>query len=242
MPALTADGSTQQIQPPGTGPYLLVNTDLSQPVYIGPQRPVTAADLALPPQASVSLDGAVPWYASTLDAGVSVVCAVLPGGLAWANPVGVQQALATLGLAKDTTLLALPGLLQATGIPPFIPHAQPYGMFDLGPISSPHIIVPAQPVDSYIWYAHLSLAGSSNASHTGNDQMYAMLRTGPGKPLLPCEIAVGDAASADSDSAQLSIGGLLLEAGNTIVCDVNGGNLVTNVEFRAACVVILGTP
>src|SRR5579859_6747900 len=120
MPALTADGSTQQIRPPGAGPYLLVNTDLTRPVYIGPQRPVTGEDLPLPPQASVSLDGVLPWYASTLDSSVTAVCAVLPGGLAWDNPVGVQLALDTLGLAKDATLLALPGQLQAAGIPPFI--------------------------------------------------------------------------------------------------------------------------
>jgi hypothetical protein len=242
MPLLSADGTTQQIQPPGAGPYLLVNTDTAASVYLGPQRPVTTADIALPPQASVSLDGTLPWYASTLDAGTIVACALLPGGQNWNNPVGVQIALDTLGLAKDATLAALPGQLQQLGIPPFIPNAQPFGAVDLGPSGSPHQIVPAQAADTFIWYAHLSFAGSSNASHVGNDQMYAMLSTGSGKPLVPTEIAVGDAASADSDSAQLTIGGVLLAAGDSINLDVNSGNVVTDVEFRAACVVILGTP
>jgi hypothetical protein len=237
MPLLTADATTQQLP---AGPCLVVNTDTAQSVYIGPQRPVTAADVPLPPQASVSLDGSLPWYISTLAA-VTVQCAVLPGGLAWDNPVGVQLALDTLGLARDTTVAALPGQLQATGIPPFIPNAQPYGAVDLGASGSPHVIVPAQGTDTYIWYAHLSLAVSSNASHVGNDQAYAMLQTASGKPLLPCEVAVGDAASADSDSAQLSIGGVLLAAGDTVTVDCNNGNDITDAAFRAACVVILGT-
>jgi hypothetical protein len=239
MPVLTADGSTQQIP---AGPCLLVNTDTAASVYIGPQRPVTTADVPLPPQASVGLDGSLPWYISTVAAGTAVACAVLPGGMAWDNPVGVQLALDTLGLAKDATLAALPGQLQTLGIPPFIPNAQPFGAVELGPTGSPHTIVPAQPADTFIWYAHLSFAGSSNAAHVGNDHMYAMLHTGAGKPLLPCEIAAGDAASANSDSAQLTIGGVLLSAGDSIVLDVNDGNGVLNTLFRAACVVILGTP
>lgn len=239
MPLLTADGTTQQIP---AGPCLLVNTDTAATVYIGPQRPVTTSDVPLPPQASVSLDGSVPWYLTTGDQAVKVACAVLPGGLNWDNPVGVQLALDTLGLAKESTLAALPSQLQALGIPPFIPNAQPFGAVDLGPLGGPHVIVPAQGSDEFIWFAHLSFAGSSNAAHTGNDQMYAMLRTGSGKPLLPCQIAVGDAASADSDSAQLGMGGVLLTAGDDIVCDVNNGMIVSQAEFRAACVVILGSP
>jgi len=239
MSLLTADGSTQQIP---AGPCLLVNTDTARSVYIGPQRPVTTADVALPPQASVSLDGTRPWYVSTLAAAVTVACAVLPGGLTWDNPVGVQLALTTLGLAKDATLAALPSQLQTLGIPPFIPNAQPFGAVELGPTGSPHTIVPAQPKSTFIWYGHLSFAGSSNAAHVGNDHMYAMLHTASGKPLLPCEIAAGDAASATSSNAELTIGGVPLAAGDPIVLDVNGGNGVTNTLFRAACVVILGTP
>jgi hypothetical protein len=235
MPTLTADATTQQLP---AGPCLLVNTDTARTVYIGPQRPVTTADVELPPQASVSLDGSVAWYISALAAG-AVVCGVLPGGLAWDNPVGVQLALDTLGLARDTTVAALPGQLQAAGIPPFISNAQPYGAVDLGAGGSPHQIVPPQGTDTYVWFAHLSLAASSNASHSGNDQAYAMLQTASGKPLLPCQVAIGDAASADSDSAQLTIG-MILTAGDTVVVDCNNGNDITDAAFRAACVVILG--
>ncbi len=239
MPLLTADGTTQQIP---AGPCLLVNTDTAASVYLGPQRPVTTADAALPPQASVSLDGTLPWYISTLDQAVTVACAVLPGGQAWSDPVGVQITLDTLGLARDATVAALPSQLQALGIPPFIPNAQPFGAVDLGAGGSPHLIVPAQPADAFVWYAHLSFAGSSNASHIGNDTAYSMLRTASGKPLLACEIAVGGAASADSDSAQLTIGAVLLSTGDTVVVDVNNGHDDPNVQFRAACIVILGTP
>src|SRR2546430_8994939 len=140
MPVLTADGSTQQIP---AGPCRLVNTDPARSVYLGPQRPVTAADVALPPQASVSLDVAQPWYVSTLDPAVTAACAVLPGGQAWSDPVGVQISLDTLGLARDTTVAALPSQLLSTGIPPFIPNAQPFGAVELGPSGSPHTIVPA---------------------------------------------------------------------------------------------------
>lgn len=241
MPLLTADGTSQQIQPPAAGPYLLVNTDVAQSVYIGPQRPVTVNDVPLPPQASASFDGKRPWYVSTGSQQLTVACAVLPGGMTWNNPVGVQLALDTLGLAKDATLAALPAALQAMGIPPLIPGAQPYGVVDAGPLGGPHPIVPAQAADMVIWYAHLSLAGSSNAAHTGNDQMYARLLTASGKPLLSTQIAIGDAASADSDSAQLTIGGVLLTAGDTIVLDVNNTNIVANAEFRADCIVIIGT-
>lgn len=240
MPLLTADGRTQQIQPPGTGPYLLVNIDTAASFYIGPQRPVTSADVPLPPQASVSLDGTLPWYITTADQNITVPYAVLPGGVAWNNPVGVQLALDTLGLAKDSTLAGLPAQLQKLGIPPFIPNAQPYGAVNVGPLGGPHPIVPVQPADMAIWYAHLSLAGSSNAAHTGNDHAYARLVTASGKPLLPTQIAIGDAASADSDSAQLTIGGVLLTAGDTVSLDVNNTNIIANAEFRAACVVILG--
>lgn len=242
MPLLTADGTSQQIQPPGAGPYLLVNIDTAASVYIGPQKPVTASDVPLPPQASAGFDGTKPWYVSSLHQGLAVACAVLPGGQSWDNPVGVQLALDTLGLAKDATLAALPAALQSLGIPPFVPNAQPFGAVDLGPSGSPHPIVPAQTADTFIYYGHLSLAISSNASHTGNDTAYAMLRTGSGKPLIPTQVAAGDAASASADSGQLPFGGVLLVAGDTIEVDVNNAMEIPNAEPRAAAVVILGMP
>lgn len=113
MAIIDADQTSQQIQPPGTGGYLVVNTDTAFSVYIGPQRPVTPADVELPAQASVALDGSSPWFVSTTDAGIVVEVAVLPTGLAWANPVGVQQALGALGLAKDSTVAGL----GITGVP-----------------------------------------------------------------------------------------------------------------------------
>jgi hypothetical protein len=100
MPSLNLDETSQLLfVPKAAASWLIVNSDEADTCYLAPQKPVHATDVPLPPQASVTLDGSLSWYGSTLAETTLVVALVLPGGTSWTNPVGVEIALQTLGLA-----------------------------------------------------------------------------------------------------------------------------------------------
>lgn len=239
MAALTADKTSQLLHQDPNAQFLLVNNDEVNPVYISQARTVAATDTKIAPQGSVGLAGW--WYVSTLDPAVTAECFVLPGGFVWSNPVGVQISLNTLGLALDTTVADLPPRLQSMGIPPFIPNVISQAIEQVGPGGSPYTVTTAM-ADTFLWYGLLSFAGSSNASHVGNDQAFCTLRLASGRVLIPLELAFGDAASATAAVGQTPIGGQVFNAGDSVVLDVNNGNLINEVEFRASCVVWIGTP
>ena len=104
MSYFTADQSSQLIQPDPDKQFLFVNNDTVNPVYIAQSKGVNRESDQIPAQGSVSLTGW--WYASSLDNTQTIECFVLPGGSQWSNPVGVQIALNTLGLAKDSSVNA----------------------------------------------------------------------------------------------------------------------------------------
>lgn len=113
MSYFTADQASQLIQPDPGAQFLLVNNDTVHPVYVSQARGVNRENDQVPAQGSVVLTGW--WYASSLDAAISIECFVLPGGSQWSNPVGVQIALNALGLAKDTSVNA-PAYGPATSV------------------------------------------------------------------------------------------------------------------------------
>jgi hypothetical protein len=73
-----------------------VTRDVAQ---AGPNPRVAATDIPIAPQASLVLDGTIRYYGSTVASVGAVELLVIPGGTDWQNPVGVQVALADLGLA-----------------------------------------------------------------------------------------------------------------------------------------------
>lgn len=237
MPAVTADATSQLLQADPGAQFLIVNNDTAEPVYISQERPVTALDTQIPAQGSASLTGW--WYVSTLDRNTTVECFVLPGGLTWSNPVGVQIALSALGLAKDTTVQATNSQL-ATGVAPFATNIQSFSLLQVNQTGSPYT-VHTFGAAGRLWAAHLSFALSANNSHTGNDQAFATLGINS-KVLIPIELAVGGSNSTDSGDGDLSMPGYPVANGDELILNVNGGAAISQALMRASCVGLVSFP
>ena len=83
MPTVNVDNGSQSLFEPGFGSVLVINADTASPIWIGPQPAVHSTDTELGPGASVTLDGTVRYYGSTLTAGVYTNALVFPGGIAY---------------------------------------------------------------------------------------------------------------------------------------------------------------
>jgi hypothetical protein len=240
MPAVTLTSKAQSLFDPGYGPVLIVNDSESATMWIGPQPAVSANDTPIAPQASVTLDGTVRWYGSTLTGSGTVEALILPGGTDWQNPVGVSVALNTLGLAKDVSVTTLlPNTLQTGGIPPYLPNPATYASGNVAPGSTVTLVSWSSGMKR-LWDTYVSVCASSNTNYgtlqTGyflasiidaDDNIYAstLVRiTGPDQ-------TVSNAIPFDGKGFELagpnSLSVMVTDAINDVNCSASGGVMIS---------------
>lgn len=230
----------------GGGPVLLANQDLLNAVTVCDQRNFTPnaqnADV-IPPLGSIAYTGERPLYAMA-PAGTAALL-VIAGGSTWApSPAQVALQIQAAGLAKDTSVQTTNTQL-ATGVAPFTSGIQSFNLVQVNQAGSPYTITTFG-ASGRIWAAHLSFALSANASHAGNDQAYCTLKyrppAGSDQFLLVIEVAVGGASSTDSGDGDLSMPGLAVAPGGSLILDVNGGAAITNALMRASTCTLVSFP
>jgi hypothetical protein len=152
---------------PGT-PFLVANLDEVNPIYYGHDLGVDATSSQIPALGSVGFDGSQDMWASTLNPAIKVLVDQIPGGLTWApSPAQVAIQLSTLGLAKDSSVLGLPGTIATTGVPllskPTIV-GQPAGTIGASATVTP---ISSQPVSQTGYEIAVSLQVSAAATDPG---------------------------------------------------------------------------
>lgn len=195
------------------GPGLIANLDLDIPVFFGPDQPITELSDQIPPLGVVGVDGTRDLYASSLTS-AQVLVQSTPGATSWApSPAQAALQIASLGLARDTSVqavngtlgapaqddsvtTALPNTLQAGGIPPYLPGAQSFGYGPVTPGNTQTLF--AWGAGTYrVWSSYVTLSAVTNSTFTGvgvftayiadqsgNVYASASLRfTGPSQPL-----------------------------------------------------------
>lgn len=239
MGAINADSTFQLAQPDPAATFLLVNNDDASPVYISQSRPVNALDTQLPAQGSATLTGT--WYVSTLSQSTVVQCFVLPGGLAWSNPVGVQVALSALGLALNSTVEDLPANIQAMGVPPTVPNATAAKFRNAGATSTTGFKTFG--TDVFIWAAVLTYAITTDGTFaSGVTSVSSYIETGSGISLAIVELAASSTDQVDSGVSSLTFNGIALSSGDELNYNINSGNTYTGMQQRASGIVVYSTP
>ena len=267
MPTANLDSQGQPLFVAGTGPWLLVNASTTAVAYIDTTPNVNAgSSIPVPPQASISVDGSQQWWGASLSDSI-IEMLILPGGTEWQNPVGVQVALADLGLATEaeqvtqtgaingvnTTLgtpaqhadvtTTLPSALQAAGVPPYIPGLRSAALSQMSAAGSPYSLVTFSG-NSRIWYASLSFAVSTDASYSaGADGPFAELYIQSiGQIILICQVAINAPDQAVNSDQSLSFGGIEVASGDSVFANINNGNAITDALIRAGAVLLYTTP
>lgn len=227
----------------GRGPVLLANQDLVNSVTIGTQQNVAIgasnADV-IPPLGSIAY-GPGPTLYAIAAAGTAPLLAIA-GGTSWApSPADVALQIASLGLAQETTLAAIPGQIQTMGAPPFIPGIQSKTVINQGP-TTPHTFYTFAQAGR-LWFALLSFAMSTNSNGASTNQAYARMITGSGITLPIVELSVGGPFSTNSGVATVGFGGIEITAGDQLQIDVNNGtSLGADGEMRASLVALVTIP
>lgn len=238
MAAVTVDGGPgQSLFEPGRGSVLIVNNDESDLVYAGPNRRVSRTDTPIEPQGSVVLDGSVRYYASTVGAG-EVEVLVIPGGLDWQNPVGVQVALATLGLATAE----LQGSQMSVGIPPNVPAVAAVDALNQAPADSP-VTVYTFTAPGRVWGVNLSVTAAASSAYAGGfNRVFALAEIGTTTPLAAIELAINAASQISNDTVYVPFNGLQVVDGAKLMANINGGVSITLATVVASIVFYYSIP
>lgn len=212
-------------------PVMVVNLDEVNTVYLGSSA--NQVVLPLGPVASVTL--APPVWAS---APVPVTVGVIPGGIAWANPVGVQVALDALGLATAD----LQNTQMATGIPPNVPNVASANTINGTPTASP-VTVFTMPSAGRLWGVNMSGSCSASSGYAGgNDRFYCLAQTSSGIVLATIEQALNEMGQSQSDSVYVPFNGLDIPTGTKLELIINGGTNIGGVEVIASVVFFYSIP
>lgn len=226
-------------------PFLLANTDTANPVYYSDNLTISGNSSVIEPQATVGFDGTRDVYASTLNPSVEVLVDHIPGGTQWSNPVGVQIALNALGLAKDTSVMAVAGNTASAltaGVPPGVPAVASASKLFGSAAGSPYAMHTFAAAGR-VWGVSISCAIATAAAYAGGPvSVYAQILTSSGITLEEIELAVSGAGQIDSDHGDLALNGLPIVAGATIQLDVNGAAPITNAIIRASGLVLYSVP
>ena len=223
-------------------PFRVTNLDEVNSVSLDSDLTITAQSTSLPQQATVTYQGNRDVWASSLSATTTVLVDVDDDSLTWDNPIGVQIALNALGLAKDSTVAGLPGLIQTMGAPPYILNLRSVGDVNYSAAGSPYTLVTFSG-NSRVWYVGLSLAVATDASYAGGlVGTYAKVRTGSNFEIIACQANFGSPEESVASNNNLSLGGLPFSGGDTLVLDVNNAVNVTDAFIRASVTVLWSTP
>lgn len=162
----------------------------------------------------------------------------------------------TSGLALDTTVQAvnttlaspaqqstLTGLLNqivTAGAQPFVPNMKSASAILKNPASSP-VTVHTFTAASRLWGAIIT-AGIGSTSGTGTTNAYALVKTGGGVVLTIVELAIAGATSDNAGSSPVSIPGIPVLSGDSIIMDVNNAVGIGGGVMRASCSVLFSVP
>lgn len=135
------------------------------------------------------------------------------------------------------------GALLYPGVPAAVPNCKSAQILHQG-VSTP---VPffTFPAAGRIWAVSLSYVITSNPSFTlATARTYAVVTVSPASITLPGAIDLGVAGPKQVTNAQsqLSLPGLPVTAGQSLILSVNGGALVANLDQQASAVVLYSIP
>lgn len=153
----------------------------------------------------------------------------------------VQAVNATLATpAQQATLVGLLTQIQQSGAQPWVPNMHSASSTLKNPGGSPYTIHTFTAA-SRIWGATVS-AGVGTTAGSGTTNAYALVKTGGGVVLAIVEVCVAGGISSSSDSVPVSIPGIPVSNGDTIILDVNGGGGIGGGAMRASCSVLFSIP
>jgi hypothetical protein len=239
-----------------SGPVLLANDDLVNPVYVSPQQ-VSATqngcEAVVPPLGTLGLDGSQTKYAAC-SAGETAQLFVIAGGTSWApSPQQAAEQIALLGLMKDSTgqtivtstaaTTASINNLTSTGVPPNVPNIKSADAVLILPGATPLTFF-TFPANGRLWDVSLSFALATTAAFAGGlSPVYARVITGSGIDIAIVELAISGPSQFVPGNADLSLNGLAVALGDTLILDINAGvPLAAGATMRASCTVLYSVP
>ncbi len=247
-----------QVCPPlGPGVNVTVyNADINNVVTISRNNSVAlnaSNGAPIQPLTSAVLDASHALYAVAPSGTAALV--ILPlGGTLSPSPSQIAAQIDAIGLAKDTSVnnpafgpatqsaqvnqeTAIPANIQVYGTPPFIPGVMSFSGTRLSAAGSPYTLNTFTQ-DSRVWYAMLSLSIATDSTYAGGLQgVFATLATGSGTVILACEGAIGGPNQNSDANQNVSVGGVEVSAGDTLVVNVNNGTSITDAFIRVSVVV-----
>jgi hypothetical protein len=244
------------------GSVTVVNMDLVQNVYVGYQpglQPGASDAISVPPLGASVIDTSNQSYiVSAVPTGIA--CQLIPGAAQWTpSPAQVSAQISALGLMKDSTgqaingtlgvpaqtgdvITTLPANIQAMGAPPYITGLRSFSEVNGSAAASPYTIHTFG-ANGRLWYAHLSAAVATSSAYSGGlSGVFAELSTGSGLVLGVIELSIGAAGVSDSGNGDMSIGGLPVASGDTLLLNVNNGTSITDAFIRSSAMALVSFP
>ena len=142
--------------------------------------------------------------------------------------------------AQQSTLAGLLSQIATAGAQPFVPNMASASKILQAPGGSPYTVHHFT-ANSRIWGATIS-AGASTTGGSGSTSAYAQVLTGGGVTLAIVELIIAGTTAYDSDTAVVSIPGIPILSGDTLILDVNNGTGIGGGTMRASCTVLYSTP
>lgn len=249
----------------GHGPVLFANQDLVNSVTVGDNQSVfidSPSAVVIPPLGSISLLGNKSLYAIAPSGTAALM--VIAGGTSWApSPAQVALQIATLGLARDSSVMTVNSTLgvpaqdgtvsglsapgqtiaeenQTLGTPPFVPA-----------LKAATVVRQATGVNTFftfgnagrIWAVALSYFVTTNSSYAvSTSATYAAVETGTGLTLGIVELGAANPNQGFGGQSNLPFNGLPIAKGDSLKLDVNNGSVIANLNQRASCVVLYSIP
>lgn len=242
MPQIPVGPRASQIWPGGDGLVLVANQDTANAVTVGHPRDVAIGR----PDCDV-----IPALGSAVFDGKRALYAIAPGGTAplqvmrassWStSPAQTASQIGALGLATASGQTLQLGQLQ-TGVAPAVSGIASASLLQQGTAGNPHTIL-TMPGNGRIWDVSLSAALVSGGAYaSGRQNAYVVAKAGA-VVLEVLEMGVSNPNQVDSDHGDLSLNGLAVAGGTTLILDVNNGvSIDPDASLRASVNVLYSVP
>lgn len=94
-----------------------------------------------------------------------------------------------------------------------------------------------------IWTVALSYVITSNPSFSlATAKTYAQVKTSTGLTLAAIDLGVANSKQAANGQSEPPIPGLPVTQGTSLILDINGGTLITNLDQQASAIVLYSIP
>jgi hypothetical protein len=239
-----------QVCPPlGQGQSVTIyNQDLANIVTLGTSNNISqnASDgVPLQPLTPGTFPAVKALYAVAPQGTASLV--IIPqGGTLSPSPAQIAAQIAAQGLATAANQIGqnttIPANIQTMGAPPYVPNILSVSGTRLTAAGSPYTLITFG-AKSRIWYAVLSLAVATDTVYAGGlAGIFSQMQLGSGPVLLASEAAIGGPGQNSSNTSVLSMGGIIVNAADTLVLNVNNGTSITDCFIRVSIVALYTTP